>query len=257
MTVMNQWKVIKLGGSLLSPYETASKSLRIGQLPFDTEYAQNLLEEVKKSDKHIVFVVGGGFLNRWYLQQLKEMKLDKPETVNDFHTLGMAASDINASYFRILAGEALGYENVYPTVIKYDDYAKLQDVSKQFGKYKVIIAAGWKPGHSHDVDALMFASVFGLKKVFSFKNIDGIYSADPRKDPSALKKKTLTWSAYREIIGANSHVPGASFPIDAIAARLAEKTETSFVAIDGRDMRAVREVLEEDLTTRGSTILPN
>src|SRR5690349_3239209 len=120
MTPMSEWKVIKLGGSLLSPYETASRSLRIGQLPFDTDYARELLNEVKVSNKKVIFVIGGGYLNRWYLQQMRDNKLEKPETETDFHILGMAASDINATIFRILAGETLGYENVFPSVIKYD-----------------------------------------------------------------------------------------------------------------------------------------
>lgn len=257
MTVMNEWKIIKLGGSLLSPYETASKSLRIGQLPFDIEYSKDLLAEVKQSGKKVVFIIGGGFLNRWYLQQLREIKLGKSETTNDFHILGMAASDINATVFRILAGETLGYENVYPTVVKYEDYSRLQTLGADFEKYQVVIAAGWKPGHSHDVDALMFASLFGGKKVFSLKNIDGIYTADPRIEPTAVKKKTLNWTGYRNIIQANTHLPGGSFPVDPIAARLAEKMAMNFIVIDGRDMRAVREVLVEDVTTRGTTILPN
>jgi len=254
MKVMNDWKVIKLGGSLLSPYETASRSLQLGQLPFDTEYAKELLAEVKKSGKKIVFIVGGGFLNRWYLQQFRELKFDKPETVTDFHYLGMAASDINAILFRILAGEIFGFENVYPTVVKYDQYNHLREESIEFEKYQVIVAAGWKPGHSHDVDALMFSALFNTGKMFSFKNIDGIYSADPKQYPTAMKKKSLKWAAYRDIIKVTTHKPGASFPVDAIAAQLAERMNKQVVVIDGRDMRAVREVLMDDLTTRGTTI---
>lgn len=253
---MSPWTIIKLGGSLLSPYETASKSLQLGQLPFDTEYTNELLEELKSSRKRCVIVVGGGFLNRWYLQQFKELKLQKPETVTDFHMVGMAASDINATLFRILASEKIGYEKVFPYVVKYQDYEKLLSLQNEFEKYDVVVAAGWKPGHSHDVDALMFASLFNVPSVYSFKNIDGIYNGDPRKVPTAVKKKTLTWEVYRSIINATTHNPGASFPIDAVAAQLAERMGIGFVVIDGRDTRAVRELMSEGVTTRGSTIVP-
>lgn len=251
---MLNWKVIKLGGSLLSPYETASRSLQLGQLPFDTVYARELLEEVKKTNARAVIVVGGGFLNRWYLQQFKEAKFEKPETQNDFHVLGMAASDINATLFRILAGEVLGYEVVYPNVVKYEQYAHLQEMHKDFEKYQIIVAAGWKPGHSHDVDALLFASLLQTKQVLSFKNIDGIYTADPRKVATARKKKKMTWQEYRMMIGTSSHKPGASFPVDAVAAKLAEKMGYSFIVIDGRDIRAVHEILTENGTTRGTIL---
>lgn len=254
---MSEWIVIKLGGSLLSPYETASRSLQIGQLPFDVEYARELLAELKNSPKRAVVVVGGGFLNRWYLQQFKEMKLAKMETVTDFHVLGMAASDINGTLFRMLAGETLGYENVYPTLLKYEDYTRLDRLAPELNKYKIVVAAGWKPGHSHDVDALMFASLFSLTYVLSFKNIDGIYTGDPRTNPTAVKKKTLSWPEYRSIIKAEQHQPGASFPVDAVAAKLSEELKKGFIVIDGRDIRAVREILAEGITTRGSTIKPD
>lgn len=250
------WTIIKLGGSLLSPYETASKSLQIGQLPFDLAYTNELLDELKRVGKKCVLVVGGGFLNRWYLQQFKELKLQKQETVTDFHMVGMAASDINATLFRMFSAEKLGYQNVFPYVVKYQDYENLASLRSEFEKYQLVIAAGWKPGHSHDVDALMFASLFGVSSVYSFKNIDGIYTGDPRKSATAAKKKTLTWEMYRNIIKETTHVPGASFPIDAVAAQLAERMGIGFVVIDGRDTRAVRELMSEGLTTRGSTILP-
>ena len=75
--------------------------------------------------------------------------------------------------------------------------------------------------------------------------------------PTAVKKKILSWQEYKGIIKTELHVPGASFPIDAVAARLAEATNKSFVVIDGRDIRAVREVFQEGITTRGSTINGN
>jgi len=246
--------VIKLGGSLLSPHETSEANLREGKLPFDATYARKLLREIEQAQVRCVLIVGGGFLNRWYLQQIKLLGLTDTTFTNDLHTIGMAASDVNASVFRMFASEVLGANQVYPHVVKYEEYEHLDEMKKDFGKYQIIVAAGWKTGHSHDVDALMFGSLFKEKQIFSFKNIDGIYTADPKKDPTATKKKTLTWREYREIINASEHVPGASFPIDAVAAQLAEKVGIGVVVIDGRDFRAVEEVFVEETTTRGSII---
>jgi len=249
------WKVIKLGGSLLSPHETGLQLLQEGKLPIDLTYVQELLTEVLQSGARCVLVVGGGFLNRWYLQQVNVMNLQNNDYTNDLHMIGMAASDINASVLRMLATERLGAEFVYPSVVKYADYGNLSTLKAEFEKYRMVIAAGWKPGHSHDVDALLFGSLFNEKQVYSFKNIDGIYTADPKTNPTAVKKKTLSWQEYRDIIKTSIHVPGASFPVDAVAAQLAEKSGLGMTVIDGRDMRAVREVLLEGITTRGSTIV--
>ena len=252
----NDWRVIKLGGSLLSPYAMGLKSLQEGNLPFDVVFAKELLQKLAESKKKCVLVIGGGFLNRWYLQKIRELNLEKPETQTDFHYLGMAASEMNATLCRMLAGEVFGFEHVFPKVVKYQDYDNLDELKPEFEHFQLVIGAGWKPGHSHDVDALLFASLFGQQQAYSFKDIDGIYSADPKKNPTAGKKKTLTWADYRAIINTNRHLPGASFPIDGVAAQLAEKSGMGFTVIDGRDMRAVEEVLAEGITTRGSTILP-
>lgn len=254
MLKANDWFVIKVGGSLLSPYANALKSLQEGELPFDVVFANELLQKLFESKKKCVLIIGGGFLNRWYLQKLREMNLEKPETQTDFHYLGMAASEMNATLVRMFAGEIFGFEKVYPKVVKYQDYDTLESLKPELERYQLVIGSGWKPGHSHDVDALLFASLFGQKQVFSFKDIDGIYSADPKKNPSAVKKKSLTWPEYRAIIDTNRHLPGASFPIDGVASQIAEKAGIGFTVIDGRDMRAVEEVLSEGITTRGSTI---
>lgn len=255
MTVMNDWHVIKLGGSLLSPYETANESLMQARLPFDLNYANTLLKSIQKAGKKCVIVVGGGFLNRWCLQQFRDLHLDKHENETDFHMVGMAASDINATLFKMLAAELFGHENVFPRVVMYSDYDKLSELEAEFSKYQIVIAAGWKPGHSHDVDALMFASLLHVSYFASFKNIDGIYTADPKKNATAVKKKTLTWAQYREIIHSDTHEPGASFPVDGVAAQLGERTGIGCLVIDGRDVRAVEEILLEGITTRGSTIV--
>lgn len=254
-TLKTNWLVIKLGGSLLSPHETGPELIKDGQLPLDIQYARELLQEVIRAQVRCVFVVGGGFLNRWYLKQLQELELNKANYETDLHTIGMAASDINASIFRMLVAEELGNTLVYPHVVKYEEYGRLDELKKDFAKYQIIVAAGWKPGHSHDVDALMFGTLFREKQIFSFKNIDGIYTSDPRTNTTAVKKKTLTWDEYRAIIKTTEHIPGASFPIDAVAAQLAQKTGLGAVVIDGRDMRAVREVLTEGVTTRGTTVV--
>jgi uridylate kinase len=256
-TKKDNWLVVKLGGSLLSPHETGPGLLKDGQLPLDIVYARELIKEVELAQARCVFVVGGGFLNRWYLKQIKEIELNKANYDQDLHMIGMAASDINASIFRMLIAEELENNVVYPRVVKYEDYDRLDSLKNDFSKYQVVVAAGWKPGHSHDVDALMFGSLFKEKQIYSFKNIDGIYTGDPRTDATAVKKKTLTWDEYRAIIKTSEHLPGASFPIDAVAAQLAQKIRLGVVVIDGRDLRAVREVFTEGITTRGTTVEAN
>lgn len=253
---MKERVIIKLGGSLLSPNEASQNSIRNLQIPFDFEYAENLITQLKDSNRQFILVVGGGYINRWYVNQLKERKLYTPDVVNDFHTIGMASSELNGSILRILLSNILGVNKVFKRVVKYGDYDNLQKLKPEIGASQFVVAGGWKTGHSHDVDALMFASLFASNQVISLKNIDGIYTADPNKDPSAVKKKILTWPEYRSIIKVTEHEPRASFPIDAVAANLAEKSKIGFTVIDGRDFVAVKEAIDTKLSQYGSTVVP-
>jgi uridylate kinase len=156
----------------------------------------------------------------------------------------------------MLAAEVFGEHAVYPTVVKYQDYDALDENKKELQRSQVIIGAGKKAGHSTDVDALLFASFFGTNQVISLKNVDGIYTADPKVSPDAEKRKVMNWTEYRTIIKAKLHVPGASFPIDAIAAQLAEKMKIGFTVLHGRDFDAINEVVKTRLSSKGSVITP-
>jgi uridylate kinase len=259
MEVMSERIIIKLGGSLLSPYEASKDGLREGKPPFDFSYARELLTLIRETGKKFIIVIGGGYLNRWYLSRLNiEFATDarKSYLKNDLHHLGIASGVINSTIFRSIAADVLGPESVYPDVIKYDDYDTLSSLKDTFEQYKIVIASGRKPGHSHDVDALFFATLVGTNQILSFKNIDGIYSANPFEDVTAIKKKVLTWPEYHSIVQGTSHDPGASLPIDVIAAHLAEKLRVGFTVLDGSDFTAVKEAIDTRLCSRGSVISP-
>lgn len=255
---MSERVIIKLGGSLLSPHDTSSEMINAGNIPFDFAYARQFLQLIKDTNKSYVVIIGGGFLNRWYLAKLQS-EVGAAENLlvkNDFHHIGIASGIINCLIFHTLALQILGESAVYSEVIKYTDYDALQDQKQGMSGTKLVVASGRKPGHSHDVDAIYFASLFGTNQVLSFKNIDGIYSADPKKVSDAVKKKVLTWQEYKAIIHESVHEPGASFPVDAVAAQLAEKLSIGFTVLDGHDFSAVQEAIETRLCSKGSVISP-
>lgn len=253
---MSERIIFKVGGSLLSPYEEAQIKVASGGIPFDFGYARKILEECKNSGKAFVFIVGGGFLSRWLVKGVKNELEITDSMQTDLHHIGIASSIINAEMFRMMAAEVFGEKAVYPTVVKYCEYDSLENNVAELEKFRIIVGAGRKPGHSTDVDALLFASLFGTNQIASLKNIDGIYSGDPKNDPAAEKKRVMTWYEYRSIIKETEHKPGASFPIDAVAAQLAEKMKIGFTVIDGRDFEAVNEVIRTRLSAKGSVVSP-
>lgn len=247
--------IIKLGGSLLSPYETAIKQVMSGALPFDFEYAKQLISILAKTERQVVILVGGGFINRWYLRNIKQVLGNIPDSTNDLHTIGIASAVINASVFKILLQETLTDKGkVYPDVVKFGMYDDIAEIAHKFKESQFLIAAGWKPGHSHDLDAVKFAEIYGVNEFYSLKNIDGVYTADPSKDPNAKRIAALSWDEYFDIIKAHTHEPGANFPVDPIAAEEAKEKGMACYVMSGKTFEEIERILSGMMTTEASRI---
>lgn len=247
----NDWTVIKLGGSILSPKVPTSKNSY--SIPFDYSFAVELLNHMKKwqSQKYLnrlAVIIGGGFLNKQYLETtMAFIKSDNLDTEEISHNLkdhiGLASIALNAHVFLMLATSFFGEKEVYQDVIKYKLYDNLADI--KIGEYnKLVVGGGNHPGHSSDLDALLLAKFFNTKQIISMKNVDGVYDKDPNSNPDAKYFKHLTWKEYKEIIGEIEYEPRSHFPIDVVAAKEAEESNVEFIVMDGRDIVNVEKFLK-------------
>jgi uridylate kinase len=131
---------------------------------------------------------------------------------------------------------------VIQRILRYEDYDREDKIT--FDTPFFITAAG-SPGHSSDWNTTKLALRFNSKEVISFKNVDGVYSADPKKDPSAKKFKDLTWDEYMNLIGnPETFEPGGHYPVDILAARLAKENNIQFDIINGTDFSNFQNLLE-------------
>ena len=85
---------------------------------------------------------------------------------------------------------------------------------EHFAAGRVVIFAGGtgNPYFSTDTAAVLRAAEIQADMILLAKNIDGVYSADPKKDPNAVKYDSITYDqvlADGDIPG-----PGASHPRD-------------------------------------------
>uniref|UniRef100_UPI002600B41B uridine monophosphate kinase n=1 Tax=Phenylobacterium sp. TaxID=1871053 RepID=UPI002600B41B len=72
----------------------------------------------------------------------------------------------------------------------------------------VIFAAGvGAPFFTTDSGAALRAAEMGCEALFKGTSVDGVYTADPKKDPSARRYETLT---YHEVLSQNLKVMDAS-----------------------------------------------
>jgi len=227
---MNDQKifVIKLGGSLLSDEK---------HIPFNFDYLKQLSEIIRKFvDKGYKFAIitGGGQMMRILRDESEKAGIH--ETIQ-LHWIGTTYNNVNAEIVR-----AYMHDICNERILAYEDFYNPEKV--KFEK-SVIIGGAAKAGHSGDMDALLVAEHLEIKNIISLKNIDGVYTADPKKDPSATRLEKVSWDEYLKIIGyVTEHTPGGNFPIDPVTSKRAKEENKIFQIILGNDLANFEKVLE-------------
>ncbi len=212
----NQTIVISLGGSIIVPNRI--------DVPFLKKFKQIIMGF--QADRFVI-ICGGGKIARDYQEAAKATAVISTE---DLDWIGIAATRLNAELVRSsFADEA--HEKVI-----HDPDEKI-DNSK-----RIVIGAGFKPGSSTDLRAVQLAKRFNAVRVINMSNIDYVYSADPKKDSQAERMESISWPAFRKLVG-NEWDPGLSMPFDPIASREAAALGLEVVII-GNDMENFERLLK-------------
>lgn len=213
--------VIKLGGSILSRSEDD-----IFNFAYLSRLRDSLIYNKSQFDRYFI-AVGGGFTMRRYRDLARAAGITNH---NDLHWVGTTVNVLHAYLIRAFFADEADED-----VVKYEDYYSKKTIS--IGR-KVKIGGGGRPGHSGDVDAVLAANKLGTKTVVSLKNVDGVYDKNPKLFEDAKRLVNLKWDKYiSEIIGGKEfHDPGANYPIDPVASRMARDTGVRFVVMGGEDL---------------------
>ena len=202
--------VISLGGSILIP------SLEKNKIK---EYVP-VLEEIAAHHRLFV-VVGGGGEARRYITAARTLGID--EGTSD--EIGILVTRMNANLLIAALGDA-----AYPKV------AESHAEAKKFAEsQKIVIMGGITPGQTTDAVAAVLAERVGASVFINVTSVDGIYSADPKKDKKAIKYDTLTPKQLLEIVGVTGLTAGSNTVLDIVAARIVERSHIPLVVLDGRD----------------------
>ncbi|RLJ07511.1 MAG: UMP kinase [Candidatus Aenigmatarchaeota archaeon] len=204
--------VISLGGSVMVPEKI--------DVPFLSGFRKLLIKHAKKGKKFFI-IAGGGKTCRDYQKAAKEItKLTK----TDLDWIGIHATRFNAEFLKhIFKGYA--YEKTIENPTK-----------RTVTKKKIVIGCGWKPGCSTDKDAVLIAKTHKIKTILNVTNIDYIYDKDPAKHRNAKPIKTTGWKDFLSLIG-NKWEPGAKYPFDPVASRLAQKLKLRVVVLNGKNLK--------------------
>lgn len=219
--------VISVGGSLIVPDDQ-----------IDTHFLsslRDLIETETANGRRFILITGGGRTARKYAEAAKEIAPLEPE---DLDWLGIHATRLNAHLVRTIFRDL-----AHPVIVTNPD--DVLDVPKTA---KLIVAAGYRPGSSTDLRAVQIAERVGAKKVINLSNIDYVYTADPRLDPTAEKIEDITWAEFRKLIPTDWD-PGLNSPFDPVAAREAEAKGIEVAAINGTKLVSLKSYLDGNVFT--------
>lgn len=204
--------VLSLGGSVLMP------SLEENRL---AEYAAVLRGLSGKAS--LLVVVGGGGEARRYISVMRDLGVD--EGTSD--EVGILITRLNAT----LLIAALG-DDAYPKVAESHAEAK-----KYAESGKIVVMGGITPGQTTDAVAAVLAERVGAAVFLNATSVDGIYSADPKKDAHATRFDAITPQKLLEIVGGTALGAGSNTVLDIVAARVVERSNIPLVVLDGRDAK--------------------
>ena len=199
--------VIKISGSAFY-WKTVDKNL-----PPLLKLFKNLASHGGK----IVLVAGGGETARHYISTGRKLGLD--ESMLD--DLGLRAARLNAE---LLVG-GLG-ELAYPTVPESMDKA-----AEAFGSGKVVVVGGFHPGHSTNAVAALMAERIHANLFVNATDVDGVYTADPSRDPDARLLRRVTTSQLRKMFGDGEMHAGTYELLDLLAVNVIERSKIKTIIL--------------------------
>lgn len=188
--------VLKLSGEALAGDQG------FGINPPELKTVAKEIKEVHEMGVQICIVVGGG--NMW--RGVTGEKLGMERAQADY--IGMLATIMNALSLQD-ALEGIGVETRVQTSIEMRQIAEpyiRRKAIRHLEKGRVVIFAGGtgSPYFSTDTTAALRAAEMNADAILMAKNgVDGVYSADPKKDPNAKKYAHLT---HMDIIDKHLHV---------------------------------------------------
>mgnify|MGYP000844145491 FL=1 len=213
--------VLSLGGSILAKNLDPDRFLK---------YAEVLR---KVSKKHTLLVVArGGEAARSYIDTARAVGAD--EVTCDY--IGIEITRLNA---RLLAA-ALGSDASPEIPTNY------LEAAKAIRPGRVVVMGGVTPGQTTDAVAAILAEFLRADLLIIATSIDGVYSADPNCDPSAVKYDRISPEKLINIVMSIEMKAGSKSPVDPVAAKIIERCKLDALVMDARNPDTLGQILDRE-----------
>jgi uridylate kinase len=221
-----------LGGSIIAPEKPDADLIK--------EIAKTAYQlRLKKHD--VLIVTGGGGPARMYIDAARKLGAKHA----DLDKIGI---DVTRLHARMIISALGGIAEPEPvTTVEAAIRAMLRN--------KVPVMGGTTPGQTTDAVAAMLAKASGSEMLIFFSDVDGIYSADPKREPKAKKIERMTTKELERRFAAARAEPGMRTIIDPVAAKLIGRSKFTTLVLGAHEIKRLPKVLE-GAAHSGTTIVP-
>jgi uridylate kinase len=109
--------------------------------------------------------------------------------------------------------------------------------------HAVVVLGGTHAGHTTDAVTVMMGERARARRVVIATNVDGVYSADPKRDPSARRLTRLTAEELVRLTIAGENRAGSPGVIDPLGAKLVARSGIETAVVKGTDLKALEAAL--------------
>lgn len=168
----------------------------------------------------LVVVTGGGENARTYIGAARALGAE--ESTCDL--IGIDITRLNAELLRVALGGAAVHK--IPTT--------LSDLRHYAVQGRVVVMGGLQPGQSTNAVAALAAEITRSDFLVNGTDVEGVYSADPKKDPSAKLIKSVNITKLLSWAMEGNVYAGSYELMDPLALKILErsKTPTRFVSLE-------------------------
>ncbi|MFO7992141.1 MAG: UMP kinase, partial [Thermoplasmata archaeon] len=150
--------------------------------------------------------------------------------------IGIATSRLNARLLIVALGE-----RVYPVpALNFDEAMSAGN------HYPIVTMGGTHPGHTTDAVAAMLAERLRTKRMINVTSVDGVYTADPKKDPDAERLEMIDYDKLLEIVSKVKGGAGPNVVFDVLAAKIIKRADIETYIVSGDDLVNMEKAVNDE-----------